>query len=179
MLSKLENYEPSLLDYRNFESQNTNEGTDENVVETNITVNILSSNLKSLKISKYQCQECGADYKVPWTLRSHMLKKHGKRDLPEMCEKAFPNRTELDDHKSTPNECPTENILAFTRPEIMFVCKICEEIFLKEEDCNEHYKTHQTCYICMRECSSTKQLNQRILTQKGYLIHCLRQNIDF
>ena len=150
-------------------------------------VDILSNRMDGLNINKFVCEECGATYKVSWTLKAHMTKKHGHKFITcDECGKGFSSNKELEEHQLIHNpkeklhvcdvckeifSCKKalddhKSLHATKEQEQLFVCRKCKEIFFNENDLTLHEKAHLTCDICKRVCSTLKQLNRHISTHK-------------
>ena len=156
-------------------------------------IDILSEEMNDMNINKYQCSECGAKYKVAWTLKSHMTKKHERSMITDTvskntikCDKCnldFESDRALQEHNLTHEPTILYDCQlcqeAFTCKETFelhqaihtpaknyYVCKICDEVFLNESECQQHYQSHLACFICMRLCSTSKQLKRHISSHK-------------
>ena len=113
---------------------------------------VITEKLNQLSIGKYDCEQCGAKYKVSWTLKSHMEKKHAKPQVKDI-------QSDVKDEKNqSDNTC--------SKPRTFFVCDLCKEVFFEESDLVDHYENHLVCHICKRECPNKKQLKRHILTHK-------------
>ena len=87
----------------------------------------------------FPCPECGAIYKKPWTLKTHMQKKHNfveaaKTFTCDECSSSFGDMKHLKEHAKI--------------HEKLFVCDKCEEVFFEKKDLNKHAKSHIVCEIC-------------------------------
>ena len=56
------------------------------------------------KEKQLSCEICGAKYKVSWTLKSHMMKKHADRYSCHYCDEQFDSTTLLNSHLAI-HEC--------------------------------------------------------------------------
>ena len=122
------------------------------------------------------CTECGVSYKKPWTLKAHMLKKHGEKDKCTICNASFEEPGQLKKHMSVHsfscNIC--DKILSDARSlqrhlkvhDKLFVCEECKEVFLEKNNLNEHVKTHLVCSVCQRTCENKQQLKRHFSTHK-------------
>jgi KRAB domain-containing zinc finger protein len=104
-------------------------------------------------VDTFPCLECGAVYRKPWTLRTHMKKKHNFTENEpvftcEECDANFRDMNHLSKHKKT--------------HEKIFVCKKCEEVFFSRKEINDHMKIHLVCDICARVCNSEYLLKRHI-----------------
>ena len=128
----------------------------------------ISESVEKLSISKYECKHCGVMYKVLWTLKAHVLKKHEineeETQVPDLdhdlqfrcenCVKTFKCKDELNKH------------LLSHSIAMIHVCPKCEEVLFQKSDLIEHMKNHLLCYYCNRHCPNLKQLNRHIKTHK-------------
>ena len=60
-----------------------------------------------------ECAECGAKYKKPWTLKAHIIKKHGLANKCEVCDALFQDVEEYKSHMASHN----------------INCNICDKVF--------------------------------------------------
>ena len=148
MLLNLPEYEETLL----IKSSSIDQAKDVNIDDSQDS---LSKEMRNLSIDKYECEDCGAQYKVPWTLKAHKMKKHGEKNKCTNCDLFFPNSSSLDQH-----------MRIHSLPKKMFVCQICKEVFITNHDFEQHKKSHFVCHLCNRICSSKKQLTRHISTHK-------------
>ena len=81
------------------------------------------------------CGECGAKYKKPWTLKTHMSKKHGiakheqmhdKILVCEECKEVFYDKVSLTKHVK-----------------YHFVCQICKRVCDSKYALNRHIRSHK------------------------------------
>ena len=93
------------------------------------------------KDATLKCPPCPFTYKKPWTLRTHLRKKHDiieeeatkePKFTCEICMESFRLESEYEEHK----------------PVHMFVCKICNERFWRESEYEAHKPIHVICDIC-------------------------------
>ena len=73
----------------------------------------------NIKESVLTCDDCGATYKKPWTLKNHRIKKHGKADI---------------DNQDGESENASVQMKSQQK---LFVCKECQEAFF-EKNCLVH-----------------------------------------
>ena len=159
MLNNLPEFEETLMSDSSSNEPELNKVDDETADPELEKVNdseSLSDEMKHLSLGKYECEECGAQYKVPWTLKSHKLKKHGEKNTKCLdCDLTFVDTSSLKEHMTI-----------HSLPKQIFVCHTCEEVFFNKLDLEQHQQTHFVCHICKRICSSKKQLSRHILTHK-------------
>ena len=150
---KLMDCEPSLLD-----------GQDEEVVDKDNSLTLLEDGLSGLSIGKglpdevsYKCDDCGAKYKKPWLLKSHMKKKH--ETVPEVdvykcneCEASFDSQRNLNRHVKT--------------HEKLFDCVECGEVFLSKSELKIHSKVHIVCKICGKPFNTDYLLKRHVKSHK-------------
>ena len=104
-------------------------------------------------VASFPCMECGLVYKKPWTLQTHLKKKHNfTENRPvftcDECGAEFADTNHLSKHKKT--------------HEKIFVCKKCEEVFFAKKEFNDHMKTHLVCDVCSRVCTSEYLLKRHV-----------------
>ncbi|XP_060075649.1 zinc finger protein 530-like [Ylistrum balloti] len=90
----------------------------------------------------FQCSLCDRNYSTSMTLKSHMRKKHGKKDdrrstgkilseiICEFCHRAFCNKASLKEHVRTRH---SDNIQLFT-------CSLCQMKFTRRNSLQRHMK---------------------------------------
>ena len=61
---------------------------------------VLVEEMSNLMLEKHICDVCGAKYKVPWTLKSHMVKKHNTKIACKHCDETFSDKISHDIHLS-------------------------------------------------------------------------------
>ena len=89
----------------------------------------------SLEPKKYVCEECGAKYKVPWTLKSHMTKKHSTKENVSTFEKIFICK-----------ECSeifTSKLLLEDHEKVHCICPICKRQCISKSDFKRHLTNHK------------------------------------
>ena len=96
------------------------------------------------------CKLCGAAYKKPWTLMTHMRKKHNEENSfsCDQCSLTFSDAKGFAVHAKS--------------HERIFVCDICEEVFFDKSKLTVHKKKHLVCKICSRVCDNTYALTRHI-----------------
>ena len=77
----------------------------------------ITISLENLKINEQNliCDNCGAVYKKPWTLRNHIKKEHGKESTTssnvlfvcDECKEVFLDHEQFSEHKKTHWICKT------------------------------------------------------------------------
>ena len=146
-------HEPSLLTVQmdNF----VEETVESDIAETFARLEIQASE----ELKSFICEECGANYKRPWTLKAHMKKKH---NFAEECEKKSYKCDQCNeffsDNKSLAKHLKTH--------EMIYVCEECKEVFLAKSNLSKHMKSHLVCGICTRVCESKYYLNRHIRSHK-------------
>ena len=105
----------------------------------------------------FPCSECDDIYKKPWTLKTHLRKKHNiSKDALEfkcdICEEVFPDQNNLSKHKKI--------------YQTIFACQECKEVFFSKKDLTNHKKSHLVCRICTRVCDTKFLLNRHIANHK-------------
>ena len=95
----------------------------------------VTDKIENISISKYDCEHCGATYKVPWTLKSHVNKKHGK-SIAEPEESLLSRDTNV----FVKNKLPAKQLSNTNTA--MVACSICKEVFFDPNKLNEHIRTH-------------------------------------
>jgi len=110
------------------------------------------------KEESLDCKVCGAKYKKPWTLKSHMKNKHGANESEpvtfkcDICDAFLSDKKRLDNHMKT--------------HEKIFVCSDCQEVFFDKISLTSHFKTHLICTICERKCESKYSLSRHMKSHK-------------
>ena len=136
----------------------------------------LVSRLDQLELSQYKCEICDAKYKVPWTLKAHMVKKHQAKYACKICNEVFDHKMAHDIHTAI-HTFPCDICQAVLADEWslirhkkvhsqLLVCKHCSEVFLEKSALEDHVVTHLSCDICGKEWDSVKKLNRHILSHK-------------
>ena len=129
------------------------------VIEEN-DVETLTSGISKLSIpgekENLKCEQCGATYNKPWTLRNHMKNKHNLevKETHECntCQKEFSTSAKLEKHKQS--------------HERNFVCDLCDEVFMEKLLLTQHKKEHLVCKICSRSCENTYALTRHVRSHK-------------
>ena len=96
----------------------------------------ITNTMKNLEINQQSliCDDCGAVYKKPWTLKNHMKKKHGKDSTDistavfvcDDCKEVFLDSEELSEHRKT-----------------HWICKICGRACDSNFLLKRHMKSHR------------------------------------
>ena len=127
--------------------------------------------LSNLTISPFDCDICGAKYKVAWTLKAHKVKKHNMKVTCEGCGEMFIDEALLNSHISQKHlKCEHCGInvvdLKSLKRHVMLhqvpVCKHCKEVFHNFDDLETHLKGHLTCEVCGKIFESIKQLHRHL-----------------
>ena len=151
LINEIQDFEDLLLT-KNLATRETLTAFSETVSEISDNCDSLSEEMNQLSIAKYECNECGAQYKVPWTLKSHIMKKHNNSKIDESehetGSRVIDQQTE---HQTLSN---------------IFICDFCQEVFFEEDNLIQHYGTHLSCHLCKRICPNMKQLKRHISTHK-------------
>ena len=127
--------------------------------------------------SGFDCNECGAKYQKPWTLKAHVKKKHGKGGKCVTCGVVYEDSESLKDHECS-NEmvCPTcktdfPNQWNLKRHmkihDKVEVCKDCKEVFLTKNELSVHIKTHLVCDICQKQFEAKSKLTRHLSTHRS------------
>jgi hypothetical protein len=124
----------------------------------------------------FVCDECGAKYKKPWTLKQHVMNKHQSQHKCEKCDLCFMDAKHLKDHMTEHNiycsicDKNFANASSLTRHlkvhDKMIVCDYCKEVFNDKKRMKDHMKCHFVCQICKKNCETKLQFNQHSLMHK-------------
>ena len=140
-LPKQDDVEPSLLILKDeavvYAEENVLSTTEQDGELGNVVDEIASLSLEK-NIEKFKCNECGSEYKKPWTLKNHIKKKHGEANLSGSGQTV----------------------------ERFHVCKVCSEVFSSKLALIDHQKLHLSCQICGRTCESKFALKRHIMCHK-------------
>ena len=117
LLNDIPDYERNLLE--------RNEEKEVNDLEVAMT----SMNIEDK--SDFVCDICGAKYKKPWTLKSHVIKKHGVKRC-DICNETFTDEADLNVHMEVHS----------------LVCSICDKRFPNPFNLKRHMKIHDQVFVC-------------------------------
>ena len=134
----------------------------------------ITNNINKMTLNQYICNICGAKYKVPWTLKSHMVKKNKHIISCKFCNDKFDDQLSHDIHMSNHSfSCSECGITLFDKETLekhkqthILICDYCKELFLDKEAYCEHKKIHLICKVCTKKCENMKQLNRHVATHK-------------
>lgn len=145
---------------------------------TKDTLDDLATEMSSLTVKDplddFECLECGAKYKKPWTLKAHINKKHAQEITCRDCNLDFKDVQELEVHMASHNKICNICDKVFSSEwnlqrhikihDKIFVCEECKEVFLDKKSFTEHQKLHLVCNICKKHFGSKTQLKRHIMT---------------
>ena len=130
---------------------------------------VMSSLTVKDPLGDFQCSECGANYKKPWTLKAHISKKHKPENKCQDCNLIFKDVEELDAHMETHKKICNICEKVFSNDwnlqrhikihDKIFVCEECRNVFLDKKTFKEHEKLHLVCTICKKSFQSFQRLS--------------------
>ena len=149
LLPDQKDYEETLLEISDPEiNGSASASNNDDIGDTELTGITDALNSLNIKETVLTCDDCGATYKKPWTLKNHRIKKHGKADIGNQ-------------------DGESENASAQIKSQQkLFVCKECQEVFFEKNCLVEHKKVHLVCKVCSRSCDSTYALTRHIRSHK-------------